>query len=81
MIFHLQFPYGFMLFHDSMEIPFVRFKMAGVIVADNLLAYYECGLGFVRQRENLFSCAVRHFYLLHSCCQRSRIKFGRCTIQ
>ena len=52
-------------FHSSVS------RWQEVIVADNLPAYYECGLGFVRQRENLFSCAVRQFYLLHSGFQRS----------
>ena len=81
MIFHLQFPYGFMLFHDSTEIPFVRFKMAGGDCCGQFACLLWMRVGFrAAERELVFLCRSP-FYLLHSCFQRSWIKSGRCVIQ
>ena len=57
MIFHLQFPYGFMLFHDSTEIPFIGFKMAGGDCCGQFACLLWMRIGFrAAERKLVFLC-------------------------
>ena len=57
MIFHLQFPYGFMLFHDSAEIPFICFEMAGGDCCGQFACLLWMRIGFrAAERKLVFLC-------------------------